>query len=245
MKGIYVAIGALIGLVCIHGFGGTESQYPIRWTGLMNLHADIDAPPEKTLGDIRGELSKPWYGPTTLYGAGEKPVGVAANCLDFFKAQKAKWQPGPQIERNEYSLFGADCIAAKLLLESRPATLSYLEVFKVDKNIASALPPEIGFLVENQDQAVMAKCHSLTEIDKIRKVKVHPDGEVELFGIDSQQFVDELARADFNGDGIQDVILEVTQMPWPQGSLRTDMVLIFTRLKAGGPLTMIGRYGVY
>jgi len=193
--------------VAIIAFGREGGRYPIIWNGLFNLHTDVNEKPEKTLAEIRRELSMPWYGPTTLYGAGEKPVGVAANCLDFFKAQKAKWQPGPQIERNEYGIFGTDCIAAKLLLESRPATRSYIEAFKVDKNIASALPPEIGFLVEHQDQAVVAKCHSLAEIDKIRKVKVHPDGEVELFGIDSQQFVDELGRADFNGDGIQDIML--------------------------------------
>lgn len=166
-------------------------------------------------------------------------------CVGYARAKKRGWEARNGRELATASFFKDQCYTAALVLAAKPSRVSYVNNFKLDESALDLLPPSMTFapIGEVEDAADQAERQGLSWKKfrphlKIREKSVNgitvlepgenPREDV-LINLEIKGF------GDFNGDGIEDVLLFKEGHP-VEGTFYSYHLVILTRVAADGPL---------
>jgi hypothetical protein len=134
-------------------------------------------------------------------------------CADYARAKKNGWSESANTyERSTDSFFKDQCDVLLLVLKAKPSRVSYVTGFKLDKAALDVLPPSLSSAMSNEElQAVdEAERRGLSWKQFARGLKLVKTGadwmSLEEAG-ETRISLELKAFGDFNGDGIEDVLL--------------------------------------
>ncbi len=205
-----------------------------------------DAAPGTREG-LAERLSLPWLDGIEVHGtaadADESPITLDS-CRDYLEVEDRKVRP---LEAGMTALIfqarALDCQAMVLALAARPAAVSHLRTLAFDETLPDALPWEVAMIVSG------------AEADRIAAERPRATWREALFGPltefsscgthcgrygdpADEQSVMLVARGDFDGDGIEDMLLGSSDAA-KGGSYRAVRTFLLTRREPGGRVELI------
>ncbi len=228
----------------IAGGPALAETFPVRWSTALGL---------SPLADINQRLHQPLWddvGITVAFrwrfgGAGQAPEPIdpepKISCADHQRWEGTKYQTASQSDHNHLALFAATCAALSALRHARPAHESFVSEFRLDKGAADYLPAALAIAIGPWQQRYIdeAGARGLSW----RQWRACKDSEllsVQSDGGDAALYqwtrgkrrVEILGCADFNADGLQGLLLRVTEWPGYAHAAKAKAMLV-TRASAG------------
>lgn len=168
---------------------------------------------------------------------------VASSCAILLAARADGASPADDrdlaIERDE----GARCIVLDQLARARPARVSHLAGFALPAETLADLPPTFATPFGKRDDALAraAQEQERTLADYRPGTTAHAeDGMLVLRGDTWQARLEVLARGDFDGGGLEELLVAAHDTA-TQGTFDSTRLLLVTRERDGGPLVTLKR----
>jgi hypothetical protein len=205
------------------------ASFPYHGPDLANLDAVLDRP----VNDHQGN------GPLELINSAGNRQWLRTG-REYLHLKNAGYGYTNNYDNMHESWFKSAAMPVALLKDARPSRVSYVADLSLTKDPLDWLPPDIGWdpvgsqvdAVDAADQPFIAcwpKSTWLPERNGGIEIDDHEGGITQ---------VDILARGDFNGDGVEDLLLSVNNYA-SEGSFKLYSMVIVTRLKPGAPLRVI------
>jgi len=200
--------------------------YPVKWSNDLNLTSLADVPAALTRQDPTG------FGELVL---GAKQV-LPTHCKQWAELHQAGYEPSTELEVQADGGAAFQCDVLRLLERARPARLSFVrELPKKGPDLLRILPAVFA-TAESPERAkrlapLTQQGASLAAFDPKAKTIASPVPEVtRVSESQGQSLVDIQPKAwgDFNGDGVDDVLMAVRNS-MTEGSISTARVLLLTR----------------
>lgn len=208
--------------------------------GLLNEPEDIIS-----TSNAREALDKAWYaGIAVKSNKGVTDEVIVKSCNDYFKAQSDNLEPVKEFERSAYFEFAVMCMAAKEIASSKSSSFSYLNSFKFNIETPKLFPKQFSFITSSLESKKILNDDKLVYwVDVVTASaidKVTPESAVFKFS-GSQQELSFVAKADFNRDGIEDLLI-ASKDSVVGGSYTAIRMFLITRLKQGGEYVLLKSY---
>ncbi len=199
---------------------------------LLDVQEKIDS-----IKKVKELFNKNWYAEIKVSANESKFKNKnIKNCLEYFDAKSFKAEPVKENERAAYFEFGLMCQAAKSIMNAEPAKITFLSAFKFDKKLPLLLPKQFSMVtseVENKKIMADGKFIFWGDVNKIKEVKNLSEYSGIFKTPNSMQELTLVAKADFNDDKIEDLLL-ISKGSVDGGSYHiTQMFLITKYSKAG------------
>lgn len=161
---------------------------------------------------------------------------VIKTCQEFLVVSKGKFDAGTEQDWSTLQAVGARCLALESLKGAKPAARSFFDWFTFSSRGIGKLSPGLSML-NSPDSVIDAKraekaCRPWSKYDPTLKVKVETadKARVRTEGWTGQLIL--YARADFDGDGIEDLLLRRDAHVAYGGSATDTSVFIVTQTSA-------------
>ena len=216
----------------------------MAWFGDLHLG---DARPTR-IEDWRRQLDAPWrrQGASVVFTV-RNASGLTAEvdrCSVLFDRVRGGYRPAGQ-DAAIFQGWAAQCLAVRQVLQARPASRSYLGPLNFDAATVRRLPPQLAPSISTDDARVLADAvrrHQALGALLARAgrgMRVSGQGRrAALVGQGGRLQLALLARADFDGDGIEDVLIRA-RYRLDGGDYQAIRLFVVSRLAAGGPLRLI------
>lgn len=217
------------------------AEYPVRWTSEIKLK---DSNEVDRLLDKRGNLSEAGEGMTLmLINDGGKEIDATNfSCKEYLSFTEKGFYPISNYDIAMDGWFKQICSPLKYLKNVAPSKVSYLEKFKLSDAPLKTLPLTLGLYLSGDEgeraDTAFAKGIAWKDFSPEMKVKVKSQNHIELMEGDSLTVITLLAWGDFNRDGTEDILLNVSHFI-PSGTYHDYGHVILTRLKKNGKLVQI------
>jgi hypothetical protein len=194
------------------------------------------------LSDIDAALGKPFDERVNVVsGSNRASVG---NCAEYLKYSDQGYKPASDFELRVLESLGADCRALALLKNAAPAKVSYLADFRLDKSAPAQLPAQFAVSVSPQEVRSAAAAEragkSWQQYQPELKLNEGSTGlRVEAGGMRSDLQL--YARGDFNGDGIEDLLIR-DDFAALQGTYAGTRLFLLTRRSGQRVLEVLKEY---
>ena len=198
---------------------------PVTWSSALGL-AGIE--------DIDARLQKPFDDAFETQRAG-KPIPMK-NCADFLAAGK-DWRAATEQSTLALKSAGIVCLALEALKGAMPSKSSNLTGFKLDGNALDMLPPALGPVVSLDDEKALqaASGKSWKEFTPAATGSVNAAGTLVVIFPGWRIKLTEYARGDFNGDGIEDLLVR-DDVAATEGTYGESRLFLLGRTSPGGIL---------
>jgi len=204
-----------------------------------------------TMSQLEESLSRSWLsvskGSFTVRGEGKPRKWIKiSNCADLKKIDVKAADTRPA-DAWQYLVGQADwCRALEVIKGAKPAKQSFLAEVLAAKNPAQFLPASVADEINGRDdeearqhgRSANASVSWVKSDPNLQPAEVQPKDRIELAGADYSAMVVYYATGDFNGDGIEDVLLEVSIRAF-DASQGDGAFFIMTRTKPDGLLKVI------
>ncbi len=210
-----------------------RTEHPVRWTTAVgpssrrSLEAGFERPVKKPREQRIFTRSN--------------PSREICTCPDYLRARRDGWSDSANnFERATESFFKDRCDVITLVLAAEPSRVSYVESFTLDGTALDVLPPSLSWAVSNDEveEAEAAERRGLSWRQYKPGLKVLESSR-DALGVDEDGARIDLetkAFGDFDGDGVEDVLLFVSYRAVEEGTMRYYTPVLLTRTTAGGPL---------
>lgn len=231
----------LIGPTACGAPAAPPTSYAVEW---------IDSPDSAPSphDDLESRLSLPWPDEIEVRSAAsnaDDPPITLSSCRDYLDVADLHVRPfegGGLV----YSLFQAralDCQAMALTLAARPAAVSHLRTLAFDEALPDELPWQVAMITSGAEAERIATGRSQANW---RQALFEPLTEFSSCGTYCGRYGDPgqvqavmlVARGDFDGDGIEDVLLGSSDAA-KGGSYRAMRMLLLTRREPGGRVELV------
>jgi hypothetical protein len=161
------------------------------------------------------------------------------NCRAYDKLKAAHWYAMTGLDMSKESWFQRACGTVAILMTARPARRSYLDKppsgLSNPKLISAAALPQVA-------ESPSSPKPDQTIADLVESGQVHINtsskSHLDLVFAGNRVIYDEVARGDFNGDGVEDMLIFLGVRA-VQGTMHWYEHIALTRKKAGAPLTVV------
>ncbi|WP_157619076.1 hypothetical protein [Skermanella stibiiresistens] len=193
-----------LGAVTASGHADDRGVNPIWISPVLELE------PDRPLSAV---LDAPWEDAFDVIidlGAGQTRDTIRT-CADYIRLGPAVVGAGSDQEYRVLRSTGTRCAALDLIGRAKPAERSFVKDFRFDKVAAHDLPPALALAVspdeERRVKRAAAAGGSILDVD--RSITLHglDTGSAELRAKDWKARLAVLARGDFDGDGIEDMLV--------------------------------------
>ncbi|HUW56710.1 MAG TPA: hypothetical protein VMZ92_08750 [Planctomycetota bacterium] len=219
--------------------------FPVRWTHHVEL---------KDLAEARA-LDKYLDAPVVTVNGREKinmveingeGKTVATTPREWLELRGKRYAPRTTYDIKAESWFKSVVVPKLCLACARPARVSHLRDFRLTDRPLQQLPLHLGLNLMEQSTweerlARFERGETWGEICPTLRVEVEDEYAVVVADDDEKNCIELLAWADFDGDGIEDVLLSVTNYAI-RGTFCAYRYVIVTRKTRGGRLLVIRRY---
>lgn len=151
-------------------------------------------------------LDKVWYAPIEVMTGQNAQPTLLDNCDDYLVA------PPPiltlrQYEAAAFTELAVNCLAASFIASAQPSQHSFIDNGFIDETLPQRLPSQVAMITSTSEHALVAPEQKWGQVNTLiafaakvsdAGIYTHPPGEQELA---------EMARGDFTGDGVEDVLL--------------------------------------
>jgi hypothetical protein len=163
-------------------------------------------------------------------------------CREWYAMHAAGYEPRTTVEIGADDVARVRCGTLTLLTRVKPSVSSYVrDIAFTSPTLLSLLPAELATAVSDEQnqrrRAAAARGTTLAQYDPRAKVTSSSDLSVQILEADGQSAIllKREALGDFDGDGVEDMVLSVVNA-MTRGTLRSTRLLVFTRKSATGPL---------
>lgn len=213
-----------------------QAQYSVRWTRAVG-------PPSRQA--LQAKLKRPVKRPPsqTIYEHTGRQREIRT-CADYARARKNGWSDSANTyERSTEAFFKDECDVALLVLAAKPSRVSYVRNFKLDEAALDLLPPTLSWILSGEEEQAAddAERQGLSwkkfkpELKTVGKstdwMAIEEPGEARI-SLEIKAF------GDFNGDGIEDVLLFKSTNAI-EGTFRYYEPVILTRTADGRQLKVL------
>ncbi len=202
------------------------------------------APPARlaVLADIGKALEKPFSSPIEAQVGKARVPRQLKNCRDFLAVVDMSPTAESESEWDNLNDEGVHCVALDLLRTARPARTSFIEKFSLGKDSVTKLPADFDVAIADETvakvAAAAAKGLRWKDMGGGKKVAVRDSATIEVETKNDLTMLFEYARADFDGDGVEDMLVR-RDYAVHRGSYRAYALLVVTRTDAHAPLKVI------
>jgi hypothetical protein len=170
------------------------------------------------------------------------PASTPKTCREWSALHAQGFQPKNNLEAQPDNGAKVRCRTLEWLQRAKPSTVSFLDSFRWDPSALEMLPAALSTALSPEEQARVAqatrKHESLKTLNPNLKSKKEGEGPFEIREKDSTILIDEQARGDFDADGVEDIVLSVTNAV-NRGSYSDVRLVILTRKTPTGVLTIL------
>lgn len=191
---------------------------PVVWSARLQLPS-LDALPAR--------LSRPFEHSVTVRK--DQQTAAISNCAAYLAETRKGFRASNDQDLRRLQFVGADCRALDLLAAARPARRSALAGAVLDPRF---LPPVLSFLpsAESRKRALADQSKGLSWKDSEPDIKVSSSGP-DLTAVETATGlvrIEWCARGDFNGDGVEDLLVRVASSA-RQGTYARIRLFLLTR----------------
>lgn len=245
-----VRAGVVLSLVCVllamvpaacGTSSATRDRHDVEWL------AGADANTATRTG-IEQLLSEPWPDAIEVRSQSadtDQPPVLLASCRDYLDVADLEVRPFAG-GGGMFAIFQAhalECQALALTRDARPAAVSHLRTLAFDETLPDHVPWQVAMIVSSAEAGRIAAARPRASW---RQVLFDPLTEVSSCGPHcghygdpvQEQWVSLVARGDFDGDGIEDLLLRSSDAA-KGGSYRAVRMLLVTRREPGGRVEVI------
>jgi len=220
-------------LILAAAFQASQPSYPVRWTRAVG-------PPSRRV--LKAKLKMPVNHPPgqRMYEHTGRKREIRT-CVDYLRAKRNNWSDEANgFERATEGFFKEQCYAPLLILAARPSRISYVKNFKLNEAALDLLPPSMSFtpvgeLEEKADEAERQGLSWKKFKPGLKLLKKGADWIAVEEPSESRIELHIKAFGDFNGDGVEDVLLFKSDRAIG-GTFHADYPVVLTRVVADGPL---------
>ena len=213
--------------------GHSRVAFDVQWASDLKL---------ARLSDASERLRAPFDAPVMLR-SGSRSV-EAGNCAALLRYQRAGFAPLSDRDRAVTQSLLVDCFAVEALSRAKKARVSFLRTLRLTPESLEVLPPTVAPIISDEDRqnAVDAASKGLSwkQFDPSATASGKGDA-ITVLSDDTQTIVKICGRGDFNGDGIDDLLLRVDTAAL-HGTYRVSRLLLLTKTRSGGPIRMIREF---
>ena len=213
-------------------------EFPVRWSPSLGL---------KTLDDVERRLREPLWGDEGILlarrwryvGNGQPPEPIEPHriisCSDYWAVDLTRLNTRSQSDHNLLREFAATCTALKALGAVKPAKQNFVSDFRLDEPAVDILPAgthlPISPVEQREIEDANAQGWSWRQWHESREsslVAAHEaaDGSATFAWTRSQSRMEILAWGDFNGDGVADLLLRISEWPGYAHASRSKTFLV-------------------
>lgn len=214
-----------------------QKIYPVRWTKEVDL---------KSIDDIEKKLDEPvWVGSDRdkleMTNPDDETIKVTVKTSREYLDLKAKgYYAYSTYDLSMESWFKDKANTLVFLKNARPANKSFIENYKITDDPLKNIPANLGLFLcsgdeERRVEDAMVKGQTWKEIYKGSVVSVKNKERIVIKDECQLADISEIARGDFNGDGVEDILLFIAYHIL-EGSGRSYRHYMLTRLSEDGTL---------
>lgn len=218
------------------------AEYPVRWTSEVEL---------KDLKEIDALLNKPGIADfgkddsLTMELGGDQIDASNVSCNEYFYLKYQGYEPFSNADQGaEGSSLKIPCNTLQYLKKAKLSKISYLHDFKLADDPLKNLPLTLGYHLSSDEEVASARAKGLSwkEFEPNAKVEVKNPNNISIVIQDSEgEFagtdISLLAWGDFNGDGIEDVLVSVTHLTGASG--HDFSIAAITKTSKDGKITQM------
>jgi len=203
-----------------------RATYPVQLSSRLETSSQAD---------LKRRLSAP-FKEGTAYPAGAKNC---AHLLSKYRNEILE-AAGPDKQAEKSTL--TDCLILQTLAGARVARLSQVADMAWDKGVMPLLPPELAIHLSEEAvrgaQAADARGEGWADTDKSATANAEEVDQIVVKGNGFEERLILWGRGDFNGDGVQDLLVQ-TLDTLTEGAYRNTRVFVLTRKSAGAKLALV------
>lgn len=198
-----------------------------------------------SLQSIPARLNQAFADPydTATLSNGSVDQKTVSNCIEFLRLLPLGYEPRTVNDTTRYRLEGCKCQALKALEAARPAKQHSLAEFSLQaESVLSILPPLLGPtpspLEASERERATQQGSSWRMVDPEARLTAASKSKAKVIGPSWTTEIEVLARADFNGDANEDLLIQTfsygTEGDWTEVKLR-----VLTRASGKAVLAII------
>lgn len=250
LRGLWVVLGLLFVLTGTVRSGERDMHagFALDWyEGLaLGQFLEQEARPLSIVG-LRRQLSQPWCAAFEVAPAGQAEHSrTVDSCEAFFQASALGLQPVQAHDIVPYRVIGTQCHAVRAVVAARESGRSYLDGFKLDQETAAMLPARLTSValgLQSPLGADEAPVDTPAGLKPIRFVNPINDRHALIYADGATIELQILARGDFSEDGIEDLLVLVTDGPMAGGGSAMRL-FVLTRKDWSSHLKLLKEFGV-
>lgn len=208
------------------------------WSAEITWSRTLELP---TWSEIETRLAKPFVESITMVL--QKKTTEAIDCRTLLDLRGRGFEPlGDQAHAAE-RYEGARCLALTLLRTARPAKTSNFVGFKLNPAALGALPPTLStaFSTIEEDAARRAEAAGKGWLSYEPKIRAKMDQQTLVVSSQVwQSHIEIYARADFDGDGTEDLLVAMDETA-TEGTFNNTRLFLLTRDRPGAMIRTVKR----
>jgi hypothetical protein len=199
------------------------------------------------LRDIEHLLDTPVMtvnGREEIHMSSDQAEAVAKTPREWLELTKKGYVPRTTYDIKAEGWFKAAVLPKMLLAAARPARVSHLRDFRLTDRPLEHLPPQLGVMPSPDGEDPMERYNrgeTWQEICPTLHVEVKGEYSIIVEDDYEQNYIDLLAWADFDGDGIEDILVSTAGYA-TQGTLCSYCYVVLTRKEPRGRLMLVEEY---
>lgn len=225
-----IACGSLLLLLGCQG--GAPAADRLWWSSSLRLDS---------LEAIEGAMQKPWPDAVAVSKSGSGQATVS-NCATSLELQAKGYSANGEREMQALQAMTVPCLVLRALRQGKLARRTGLSAFAWNAEVIAVLPPGLSIVVSSDDQrrvqAAVDQGQSWKDIEPGLRATLQAPDVVEVVTEGSLSSLTLLARGDFDGDGWEDLLIDVRHA-LRGGSYRSVRLVLVTRTRDRGPLQLV------
>jgi len=234
-------------IACSNATAG--NPYPVTWYSGFTLPEHLASPyAALKKEDIRSMLSEAWADEIEV-APSSKPDEhiVLSSCAQYLAYPAGTLEPVHPMDGAPYMARALTCQAALQIIAAQPASRSHIPSRFIVEDLPQLLPPEVAMIISTEESKRLLadkSKRSWADITPIKKATVINAEHARFEDEGGSQDIELVARGDFNGDGLEDVLF-TSHNAVEGGSYAAFRLFQVTRRVPEGRYELIKAYSRY
>lgn len=194
------------------------------------------------ISDIRLLSNKKWYSAFTLTNPAVSTVEFTLDtCADALKHAGDQLETIPARDNSAFHEMQVMCSATKIIADAKPSKQTFWQKLIFDNKLPGMLPAQLAMVISETESLKISndkKIKFWSQVNNISGVETIDPMHVTYKHEGGSQEIELVAKGDFNGDGIEDMLL-TSRDSVEGGSYTAIRLFALTKLSEDAEVTML------